>query len=147
MGWWGHDVLEGDGPMDLSFAPSEGETFSAFAERVQEYATKWQISDAIAIQVAGYIAMCNGIPLTEDDKSRILFGVEHDEWAKTSWERKAAMDQFGKAVQEYDGTPWEPTSRGLFEVMEEVAETMPGERVLVNVGPEVNGLRSVGDES
>ena len=150
MGWWGYDVMEGDGPSDLACViPAEGSFVDACtAVRNHETIGAYYGDDPIVAQTVGYVFMSEGRPLSPSDRGRILRACANDAWARKEPKRRAALDDFVHAVITWDGTPWDGTSKGLFDTYAEKAKAMaatpmkPGQKGwLMNVGPEVSGLK------
>jgi hypothetical protein len=153
MGWWGYDVMEGDGPMDIDHGLVDivkHETASAVLAAVDAHpmCRGWAAAASIALQVWGYRIMEAGKPLSEHDKRLVRVACEEDAWARTDSMRKAAMGRFIETLAAYDDTPWEGTSKGLFDTLEaKLADADADGPGLINVGPEATSIRNVGDES
>lgn len=145
MGWWGFDVMEGDAPMDLNGTvvrcpPQERLSMVLELAKTHPISRGWVGIEDTATQVWGYAIMYCGMPMTSSEKEAIAQACSRDEWSKTQPKRRAALAAFTKSVMEYDGeTEWEPTSKGLIDTLHEAAERAPGP-VLINVGPEIDGL-------
>lgn len=79
---------------------------------------KWG-SEEIGWQVLGVLAMQHGVELSDEIKSQIVDACLEDEWAQDDEERKSKVMALKEAIERYDGTPIQITSKGLFEVMYE----------------------------
>jgi len=126
MGWWSHNVMGGDRPLDLlgSIAKTLGAPFDAKSptawhcyewptltpERVTA-ATVWldtcRHDRSIAAQVLATLLMARGAPIGDALRHKLSLLIESDEWAaEGDYERRGEIDGLLLALMRYrDGTP------------------------------------------
>ena len=139
MGWWSHDIMGGDSPLDAedsiyeicgtekfpkNFKFGEDQAVEVTAEALEanlpailEMLKKDSYEPWIGYQVLGVMLMKSGAAISKELKETILQSVEDDEWGQEDAKRKEILVNFGKAITAYDGTPIVITPKGLFEVI------------------------------
>lgn len=155
MGWWSKDIMGGDSPLDMkdeifgicevdefpeddSIVSLKKSDFEKNEEKIIEFLRKQKNNPyyderAIGFQVLGVLMMKAGATISEELKAEILENSKTDSWAKEDDERKAIVDNFHQALEQYNGTPVEIRSKGLFEVINDHLSS--GNIGLVNKGP------------
>jgi hypothetical protein len=138
MGWWSHDILGGDTPLDFKdeiFGICGVEEFPESGKRneltSEDISSK--LGDIISMientrfgetyigyQVLSVLMMKTGTAIPESLFPMLEDACFMDEWAKESDERKESVYGLLAALRAYDNqTPITVRSRGLFEVMAE----------------------------
>jgi len=132
MGWWGHDVLGGDEPLDdlydyeqklgvdELYSPSRWD--DAKRQSVRDainadqdgYLKLASSENEVMMQVGAVVLMCAGAEMTDAFRKAAIKAGEEDLWAKEDdEERVRKMEEFVDTVKEYDGTPVKYTTEGL----------------------------------
>ncbi len=153
MGWWSATVMGGDSPMDaegdLFDIVFKGTKYEDGCDRMDaegageltredlaakllarlpdlnEYVSSGLDTDILK-QVLGVMILEYGIPIIDPTREAIklaIQGAKDDEWADEDEERAAHMEAFILQLNEYDGSPTEVTSEGLFEKLAEKIES------------------------
>lgn len=138
MGWWSATIMGGDTPLD-----AEGCLYNTCGLTFEDYfeggKTPEEVNEAVSsnvakmidavgandddwhpgvyAQVLGVIVMRHGCNPEDEDVKRALKvakkGAEADDWEDE--ERHAYIKSYINQLENYDGTPQEPKSEGLFE--------------------------------
>jgi len=133
MGWWGYNVMEGDTPLDwecniesaigVDRWGDEDDAWENGTKQVESYIKAGDYTEAlaavaeddegIAMQVFGELVMCYGGPMSDELKAQCIASARQDEWSLTQPARQAAMVEYIKRVEQYNGVAIEPISKGL----------------------------------
>lgn len=112
MGWWSANILGGDEPLDQlhllqkALRMGDGPVIDT-SERMgrQKLMDEFlQKASPVGRQVAGHMIMKSGAEMTEEQKNKILEGIEADQWTKeegTDSERGKIMAEFRTKISGY----------------------------------------------
>ena len=137
MGWWSTDIMGGDSPLDFEdefydiaavtkFPESGGKTelskevveknFDKFVAAVK----KCTYEPEIGWQVLAVVSLNAGIKIPVAAMAEMRQACVNDQWAKEEEKRRETVDSLLSALNKYNGTPIIITSKGLFEVINDL---------------------------
>lgn len=108
MGWWGHDIMGGDTPLDVKdrfedelageYTPEKAIAFIGMLR------AEWGCDyDEIIAQCIGWLVMHHGLPINDQLRALVIEGCDSDksfEWVDTD-ERKKYVAELKSLVSEY----------------------------------------------
>ena len=160
MGWWSCTIMGGDTPLDAQgdmfdacgvtsdmFYPDDDADLISIIDINEQIKLNVAAMTEVALndpdswypgvyrQVLGVMVMSAGCDPEDEDVKRALQvareGAEADEWDDD--ERRAYVANFIEMIDNYDGTPQEPKSEGVFEKIHEAI--VEGKSGLINKQP------------
>jgi hypothetical protein len=75
---------------------------------------------AIGYQVLAVMMMKVGAEISEEVKTKMIDEAYNDEWAQEDNERKLKIENLIECLEKYNGKPLAITSKGLFQVINEI---------------------------
>lgn len=152
MGWWSTDIMGGDSPLDWEdsfysickvkkwpddsseMAQIPKEALQAHVEKIveeiEEVRETWD--KQVAYQALAVVMMRSGCEIEENLKANMICAAHLDEWAEEDEDRRKACNDLIQKLKDYQGTPTEVRSKGLFEVL---GEAIKDGQKLINKTP------------
>lgn len=122
MGWWGHDIMGGDTPLDVKdrFEDELAGKYTpeAAADFIQQLHSEWGCEGSIIAQSVGWLVMHHGLPMSEELRTLVVDGCNDDpssDWIEKD-QRIQAVSEFKALVQSYppEGQPTKLKRSSLF---------------------------------
>ena len=137
MGWWSKDIMGGDTPLDWEDefygicqvekwpegkrgkGKISKETVAKCLPQLETEIVKQDYEPFIGYQVLGVMLLAAGANIPQPTRERIIQACEQDEWAKVDEDRRTHTLHLKSLIENYDGTPVQIESKGLFEAFAE----------------------------